>query len=113
MHMHLLSIVTQGFPPINTVPPVHICVEGMQGWGVSTPIAAAVAAATCGFARLEHIPQGLMFAIGAASVICSIGLPSAITVALFVDVSVAGVVPNVHMHDAPVTTIGTISFYLP
>ncbi len=113
MHMHLLSIVTQGLPPISTVPPVHTCVAGMQGWGVSTPSAAAVAAATCGFARLEHIPQDVMFTIGAASVICSAGLPPAITVILFVDVSVAGVVPKVHMHDAPVTTIGTISFSLP
>ena len=32
-------------------------VTGVQGIGVSAPIAAAVAAATAGLARLEHIPK--------------------------------------------------------
>ena len=39
-------------------------VTGMQGCGVSTPIAAAVAAATCGLACVWHIPKGAMFTIG-------------------------------------------------
>lgn len=39
-------------------------VQGMQGMGVSTPNAAAVAAATMGFAGLEHIPKGRMFKNG-------------------------------------------------
>src|SRR5277367_3787016 len=33
-------------------------VAGMHGCGVSTPIAAAVAAATCGLAGLMHMPNG-------------------------------------------------------
>ena len=37
---------------------------GMQGYGVRTPSAAAVAAATCGFARDVHIPNGCMFDFG-------------------------------------------------
>jgi hypothetical protein len=41
----------------------------MQGCGVSTPRAAAVAAATWGFVGLLHRPNGLMFAIGAKSMI--------------------------------------------
>ena len=36
----------------------------MQGIGVSTPRAAAVAAATVGFAIELHIPNGMMFTIG-------------------------------------------------
>src|SRR4051794_4381122 len=39
-------------------------VFGMHGIGVSTPSAAAVAAATVGLARLWHAPNGLMFIIG-------------------------------------------------
>ena len=37
---------------------------GMHGCGVSTPNAAAVAAATCGLAMLMHIPNGIMLTIG-------------------------------------------------
>lgn len=44
-------------------------VQGIQGIGVSAPIAAAVAAATDGFAMLLHRPKGLMFTIGAWSII--------------------------------------------
>ena len=36
----------------------------MQGVGVSAPIAADVADAVVGFARLEHMPNGMMFTIG-------------------------------------------------
>ena len=39
-------------------------VFGMHGMGVSTPMAAAVAAATCGLAGLVHIPNGMMFIMG-------------------------------------------------
>src|SRR5579885_3349877 len=35
-------------------------VLGMHGMGVSTPIAAAVAAATMGFAPEVHMPKGMM-----------------------------------------------------
>ena len=108
--MHLLSSVRQGLPPTKTVPPDHTCVAGMHGWGVSTPIAAAVAAATCGFAMLVHIPQGDMFTIGAESVITHTGFPSARTVWLLVELTLPGVVPNEHMHIAPVATISDISY---
>lgn len=39
-------------------------VAGIQGIGVSTPSAAAVAAATMGFEGELHIPNGGMFIIG-------------------------------------------------
>jgi hypothetical protein len=39
-------------------------ITGRQGMGVSTPRAAAVAAATAGFAIELHIANGMMFTIG-------------------------------------------------
>jgi hypothetical protein len=39
-------------------------VTGIHGMGVSTPIAAAVAAATWGLAMDMHMPKGAMFTIG-------------------------------------------------
>jgi hypothetical protein len=41
--------------------------------GVSTPIAAAVAAATEGFAGDMHIPNGMMFTIGTWSMMFASG----------------------------------------
>ena len=61
--INLLSFVRQGWPPIRTEGAVGVHVPAgirTQGWGVSTPMAAAVAAATCGFARDVHIPKGVM-----------------------------------------------------
>lgn len=48
-------------------------VFGMQGIGVRTPIAAAVAADTDGLAMLRHNPNGIMLIIGAWSVIFAAG----------------------------------------
>jgi hypothetical protein len=39
-------------------------VFGMHGIGVSTPRAAAVAAATVGLAGELHMPKGMIFSIG-------------------------------------------------
>ncbi|MNG34964.1 hypothetical protein D3C84_1215890 [compost metagenome] len=55
-------------PPSNKVggpPGIHgVAVAGMHGIGVSTPSAAAVAAATVGLARLVHMPKVLTFTNG-------------------------------------------------
>lgn len=67
---------------------------GIQGCGVSTPRAAAVAAATAGLANDVHIPKLLMFTMGAASPKTQIGFPCANTLRLFVPVSGAGMVPK-------------------
>ena len=40
-------------------------ITGIQGIGVITPIAAAVAEATVGFASEEHMPKGGILAMGA------------------------------------------------
>ena len=39
-------------------------VAGMQGIGVNTPSAAAVAAATIGLAMLMHVPNGMTLTSG-------------------------------------------------
>lgn len=67
LHMHLEFALSAGMFLTITLgePGVHgAIVIGTQGIGVSTPAAAAVAAATCGFAGDLHTPNGLMFTIG-------------------------------------------------
>src|SRR5579883_3668910 len=67
MHMHWQVLVSAGAPSIITVgdPGAQgAVVAGMQGCGVSTPSAAAVAAATCGFDGLMHMPKPEILAIG-------------------------------------------------
>src|SRR5688500_10825662 len=68
-HMHIsfdvwfstgkLEIITVGAPGTQGAG-----VTGMHGIGVSTPSAAAVAAATLGLARQVHAPNGMMLTIG-------------------------------------------------
>ena len=68
--MHWLAFVSAGAPFTCTVaePGVHgLVVTGMHGCGVSTPKAADVAAATCGFDGVVHIPNGMMLTLGAKS----------------------------------------------
>ena len=67
LHMHLDVLSSIGWPPSITVgaPGTQGAeVAGMHGIGVNTPMAAAVAAATAGFAGDMHMPNGVMFAIG-------------------------------------------------
>lgn len=66
-------------------------------------MAAAVAAATCGFESVVHIPKGVTFTPGAASAITQTGLLSAKTVRLFVALITPGVIPKLHLQLAPVT----------
>src|SRR3954451_7416881 len=81
VHMHLQLLSSVGILPSITVgaPGIHgATVSGIQGMGVSTPMAAAVAEATTGLARLMHIPNGMMFSIGTKSMIFAAGMPPAI-----------------------------------
>src|SRR3546814_20474707 len=76
MHMHLQVLSSVGRLPSSTVgaPGTHgDVVAGMQGIGVSTPIAAEVAEATVGFASEVHMPTGMMFSIGTWSMIVAAG----------------------------------------
>ena len=62
-HTRELSLVRQGCPPTRIPGFMGVQVPAgtsAQGWGVSTPMAAAVAAATWGFASEVHIPKGVM-----------------------------------------------------
>ena len=76
---------------------------GMQGIGVSTPIAAAVAEATVGFAMDLHIPKGLMLSIGAKSIMFAIGMFPFIGLSP-TTVSGVGTIPKLHWSNAPFVT---------
>ena len=78
---------------------------GIHGIGVSVPSFAAVAAATTGFDKVTQFPNGFMFNIGTKSVMCATGSPDAKIVPGATNI-VDGVVPNAHLHVAPLTTIG-------
>jgi hypothetical protein len=70
-HWHFAVSGTAGRPLIRTAvaPGVQgLPVAGMQGAGVGTPEAAAVALCTAGFAGLVHIPKLGTFAMGLVSV---------------------------------------------
>ena len=92
LHMHLLelfSAITVGEPGAQGA--AH---AGIHGMGVSTPIAAAVALATVGFAGLLHIPKVIGgFGI---SIIVANGMLPPTAVDWDVTVSGAGAAPNVH-----------------
>ena len=77
---------------------------GMHGCGVSTPSAAAVAAATAGLARDVHIPKGPILAPPCESVMVAAGLPCAITLVCEVTLTGAGAVPIVHIAVPPAAT---------
>jgi hypothetical protein len=96
-----------GLPPISVVvaPGAQgAAVAGMQGIGVKAPSAAAVAAATCGLAGLEHMPNAGTFAIGAKSMMVAAGGPLAIAGPPVSAVSAAGAAPKLHVIIAPLTT---------
>jgi len=77
--------------------------EGTQGCGVSTPIAAEVAEATAGFDMEVHIPNGGILTMGLLSIIVARGCD---VIVLFSGVTTndAGAVPNGHCILAPPQT---------
>ena len=81
---------------------------GMHGCGVSTPIAAEVAAATNGFAIAVHIPKGRILVIGMLSKIVAAG-GAALTLCTGRTDKVLGTSPNEQFKMAPeVTTLGMV-----
>jgi len=103
--VHIEVLLRAGMPPIITVgePGVQGMVTGIHGIGVSTPRAAAVAAATVGLAMDMHMPNGGMLTIGAQSTMVAAGEPAFVllTGRTF---SVEGAMPNVHIIIAPGVT---------
>jgi len=79
----------------------------MHGIGVSTPKAAAVAAATAGFAGDIHIPNGATLTVGLLSKMFAACSP-VMTRAEGAAVKGDGVVPKLHCSTAPVHTITDI-----
>lgn len=79
-------------------------VLGIQGMGVSTPKAAAVAAATIGLAIELHIANGGILAIGMLSIIFAAGLLLVITRFFGNTISEDGAIPNVQLIMAPIHT---------
>ena len=73
--MHFEAASSAGEFRTSTVgtPGVHGVVAGIQGIGVSTPSAAAVAAATVGLAGDMHMPDVGMLVIGAQSMMFAAG----------------------------------------
>jgi hypothetical protein len=111
--MHLDALFRAGiFPAVTVAEPGDqgAVVTGMQGMGVNTPSAAAVAAATVGFPRDEHIPKGRIFTIGLLSMIFATGILFTKTLFTGRTMSVLGVLPNEHFSVAPMTTSIAMSF---
>ena len=107
------SEASPGEPPTVTLEVlIHIPAGlGIQGCGVRTPSAAAVAAATAGFAMDVHIPQGHTLVNGATLLMFSAGAPPKVMGRL--PISCPGLRPLVHMITAPVTTGAAISSHHP
>lgn len=108
LHMHCEELFKAGLLPIITVgePGAQgAAITGMQGIGVNTPSAAAVAAATIGLASDWHIPNGGMFSMGMLSKIVAAGLFSIMTIAWGITFRVLGATPNEHII-MPVLTTG-------
>jgi hypothetical protein len=106
MHIHLLVLFKVGMLASSTVgaPGTHGAgVLGMHGMGVNTPKAAAVAAATVGFAGELHIPNGKIFTIGLLSIIFASGVPVK-TMLAGSTISELGAAPKLHCSIAPIQT---------
>src|SRR4029079_10054362 len=84
-------------------------VAGMQGCGVRTPSAAAVAAATWGLAGLMHMPKGMMFFMEMWSMMFAAGWKLVFTIFSGVTTNTLGAMPIVHPSDAPLQTCSGIS----
>lgn len=96
-----------GMPLINTVgaPAFHgVVTTGRQGCGVSTPIAAEVAAATIGLLGVMHMPNGMMFFIGMKSMMFAAGCVPDSTRFSGVTIKVEGAAPKMQAKVARLTT---------
>jgi hypothetical protein len=76
----------------------------MHGIGVNTPQAAAVAAATVGFASDMHIPNGMMLTRGVWSFMFASGTSCVVTRFIGSTTSELGATPKLHCIIAPMQT---------
>jgi len=85
---------------------------GTQGIGVSTPRAAAVAAATAGLAGDVHMPKGDTFVIGTMSATFPASPTVVVTRGGGVALNMEGAVPRLQSNSAPVqTNTGILTVY--
>ena len=106
LHMHLEVLSSIGCEPSKTVGAPGIQgedVAGIQGIGVSTPSAAAVADATVGFAGEMHMPNGIMFAIGLWSMMLAATCELTVTLLTGGTMRADGAIPIVHISCAVIT----------
>jgi len=104
VHISLHVSLSAGISPSNTVgaPGVQGAgVTGTQGIGVNTPIAAAVADATAGLAKLVHIPNGMMFTNGLLSMTLAAAMLPVIILLRGNTTKVLGASPKLHCSVAP------------
>jgi len=107
-------LLSAGMLAIKTVgePGAHGAgITGTHGIGVSAPNAAAVAAATVGFAMDEHMPNGMMFTIGLLSMMLASGVAVS-TLFAGKTASVLGAAPKLHCNIAPMQTCIPIALSL-
>lgn len=112
IHIHLQLSSNAGSIHIFSCPPgAHGAVmAGTQGIGVSAPMAAAVAEATVGLDSERHMPKGLMFSMGAKSMMLAIGILPHIG-RIPMTVRGEGATPKLHWSNAPLVTNFPISYF--
>ncbi len=106
VHIQIESFVSSGISPRVTVAAPGVqgdVVTGMQGCGVSTPRAAAVAAATWGLAGEMHMPKGMIFSMGTKSIILAAFILPHVTRFIGVTCNTDGATPMVHINWAVIT----------
>jgi hypothetical protein len=103
LHISFEVLLSAGWLPTSTVgdPTTHgAAVAGTQGIGVKTPSAAAVAAATVGFASDEHMPNGRILTNGLLSMMFAAGVPVMVRFSGSTT-NVLGATPKLHWRVAP------------
>lgn len=118
MHMAVHAEWSAGCPLTVTIvaPGVHgLLVAGTHGAGVSTPIAAEVAAATTGFDGVPHIPNDGILTIGADAWMLAAVVPALTGVPMGTTLSGTGVggIAIEHVIIAPWLTSGGIKPTVP
>ena len=87
----ILSIKTEESPGLQGATQ-----DGVQGAGVGTPNAAAVADITAGLDGQEHIPKGIILTIGLLSIIVAAGKLDVLTIELGIITNEDGATPKLH-----------------
>jgi hypothetical protein len=104
VQFNVASVFTKGLPPTSTVAEngIHApTIIGVQGCGVKTPIAAAVAEETAGFAIELHMPNGVMLTLGTVLSEQTTTLFSASTPCSGITLSGVGAAPKEQHRETP------------